>query len=185
MNFKIFYSNRSIKGSPYFNSLILTPSEDESLYKMANKKVKSLLYRGSRDGFGSSAFHSRCDGKSNTVTIILNDQNHVFGGYTSVAWLSSTSWLTDSSAYLFSLRRGKSTSSEKYLITQSQYAIFGYSGYGPVFGDGFDILICFDANIKKCSHNTKSSYEIPSTGYLAGASDSNWLVTEIEVYQLE
>ena len=150
---------------------------------MVNKNVKSLLYRGTRDGFGSSAFHSRCDGKSNTVTIILNDQNHVFGGYTSVAWLSSTSWLTDSSAYLFSLRRGKSTSSEKYLITQSQYAINGHNGsFGPYFDD---LEICSDANINKCSTNTKESYAIPSTGYLAGASDSNWLVTEIEVYQLE
>ena len=60
MNFKIFYSNRSIKGSPYFNSLILTPSEDESLYKMANKKVKGLLYRGSRDGYKTFNFNNKC-----------------------------------------------------------------------------------------------------------------------------
>ena len=154
---------------------------------MVNKNVKSLLYRGSRDGFGSRAFHSRCDGKSNTVTIILNDQNHVFGGYTSVAWSSSDSCLGDSSAYLFSLRKDKLTNSEKYSITKSSDAIHGGSSNGPIFGhgSGYAIYICSDANINKCSHNTKSSYEIPSTGYLAGASDSNWLVTEIEVYQLE
>ena len=152
---------------------------------MVNKNVKSLLYRGSRDGFGASAFHSRCDGKSNTVTIILNDQNHVFGGYTSVAWHSSYSYSSDSSAYLFSLRRGKSTNSEKYSIKSPSRAIYGHSVYGPTFGNGDDIYICSDANIKKCSDNYKSYYAIPSTGYLAGASDSNWLVTEIEVYQLE
>ena len=92
----------------------------------------------------------------------------------------------DSSAYLFSLVRGKSTNSEKYLITESQHAIYGHSVNGPVFGRGTcDIYICTDANIKKCSRNYKSSYAIPSTGYLAGASNEHWLVTEIEVYQLE
>ena len=168
--------------------MILTPSEDESLYKMVDKNVKSLLYRGSRDGFGSRAFHSRCDGKSNTVTIILNDQNHVFGGYTSVAWYSSgSSYSSDSSAYLFSLRRDKSTNSEKYLIkpSQSQYAILGYSIWGPIFGGGHDLQICSNANIYKGSYNYKYSYEFPRDNYLAGAIGGNWLVTEMEVYELE
>ncbi len=85
------------------------------------------MHRGTRDGFASSAFHSRCDGKGNTITIIKNDNNHVFGGYTSVAWHSSGSYSYDSSAYLFSLRRDKSTNSEKYLINNSQYAFYGGS----------------------------------------------------------
>jgi hypothetical protein len=164
--------------------LILTPSEDQSLFKIVNKNVKSLLYRGTRDGFASSAFHSRCDGKGNTITIIKNDNNHVFGGYISIAWHSSGSWSTDSSAYLFSLRRDKSTNSEKYLINDSQKAIWGHISHGPEFGDN-DIHICSNANTNKCSLNTKSSYNIPSKYYLAGKSDDDWLVTEIEVYQLE
>jgi hypothetical protein len=168
--------------------LILTSSEDQSLFKIVNKNVKSLLYRGTRDaedGFASSAFHSRCDGKANTITIIKNDNNHVFGGYTSAAWHSSGSYNYDSSAYLFSLRRDKSTNSEKYLINNSQYAIWGHISYGPTFGFGHDIYICSNANTNKCSWNNKSSYNIPSKYYLAGKSDDDWLVTEIEVYQLE
>jgi hypothetical protein len=152
---------------------------------MVNKNVKSLLYRGTRDGFAFSVFHSRCDGKANTITIIKNDNNHVFGGYISIAWHSSGSWSTDSSAYLFSLRRDKSTNSEKYLINNSQRAIWGASSYGPTFGVGHDIYICSNANTNKCSSNTKDSYNIPSSNYLAGKSNSDWLVTEIEVYQLE
>ncbi len=153
---------------------------------MVDKSVKSLLYRGTRDGFASSAFHSRCDGKANTITIIKNDNNHVFGGYTSAAWPSSDlSWSADSSAYLFSLRRDKSTNSEKYLINESQKAILGASSYGQIFGGGNDIEICSNANINKCNQNYKSSYNIPSNYYLAGKSDETWLVTEIEVYQLE
>jgi hypothetical protein len=30
----------------------------------------SLLYRGTRDGFGAKDFHSNCDGHSNTLTIL-------------------------------------------------------------------------------------------------------------------
>ncbi len=74
------------------------------------------MHRGTRDGFASSAFHSRCDGKANTVTIIKNDINHVFGGYISVAWHSSDSHSSDSNAYLFSLRKEKYSNSEKYLF---------------------------------------------------------------------
>ena len=33
-------------------------------------KIKTLLYRGSKDGFESEDFHRQCDGHSNTITII-------------------------------------------------------------------------------------------------------------------
>jgi hypothetical protein len=46
----------------------------------------SLLYRGSRDGFGAVDFHSKCDGHSNTLTIIkAAESSYIFGGYTTVS----------------------------------------------------------------------------------------------------
>jgi hypothetical protein len=48
------------------------------------------LWRGSRDGFGSGDFHSRCDGHANTVTLIETAASEhdvgdfVFGGFTPV-----------------------------------------------------------------------------------------------------
>ena len=155
---------------------------------MVGKNVKRLLYRGTRDGFASSAFHSFCDGKANTIIIIKNELNHVFGGYISVAWHSSHSHSFDSSAYLFSLRRDNSSNSEKYLIINPEYAVYGegWNGqsYGPTFGRNHDISVCpNNPNINKCRGGFKSSYNTPSSNYLAGAS--YWLVIEIEVYQLE
>ena len=44
-----------------------------------------LCYRSSTYGWAVSVFHSRCDGKRNTVTIIKNGQ-YVFGGYTDIPW---------------------------------------------------------------------------------------------------
>ena len=42
-------------------------------------------WRASVDGWAASTFHSRCDGKGPTVTII-KVQQYIFGGYTSTSW---------------------------------------------------------------------------------------------------
>ncbi len=52
-----------------------------------------LLYRSTRDGFTSQAFHSKCDGKGKTITIIKSNLDYVFGGYASSVWNSSTSYI--------------------------------------------------------------------------------------------
>jgi hypothetical protein len=44
----------------------------------------SLLCQGNRDGFSSSAFHRRCDGHGNTLTVILDTKGNIFGGFTPV-----------------------------------------------------------------------------------------------------
>ena len=44
-----------------------------------------LCYRASSHGWAASAFHSRCDGKPHTVSIIRK-YPYVFGGYTDIAW---------------------------------------------------------------------------------------------------
>lgn len=45
-----------------------------------------LLYRASEDGFSSSAFHSRCDNISSTVTLVKTMAGYIFGGYTKRTW---------------------------------------------------------------------------------------------------
>lgn len=47
--------------------------------------IWKLCYRASSHGWSSRTFHSYCDGKPHTVTIIRKSQ-YVFGGYTDVAW---------------------------------------------------------------------------------------------------
>ena len=39
-----------------------------------------LIYRASRDGFGADEFHSKCDGKRDTLSIIQTTNGYVFGG---------------------------------------------------------------------------------------------------------
>jgi hypothetical protein len=44
----------------------------------------SPLWPGGRDGFGACDFHSCCDGHANTLTVILDTQGTIFGGFTPV-----------------------------------------------------------------------------------------------------
>ena len=44
-----------------------------------------LCWRASRDGWNSIQFHSLCDGKGPTITIIKVGK-YIFGGFTSVSW---------------------------------------------------------------------------------------------------
>ena len=45
----------------------------------------NLLYRASRNGWAASNFHSCCDNKGPTVTVIKSG-NYIFGGYTEKEW---------------------------------------------------------------------------------------------------
>ena len=77
--------------------------------KLTGKKIKTLLYRGSKDGFKASDFHSKCDGHSNTITIVKVKNGDIIGGYTSVKWESSYSgkYVSDDKAFLFSITKNK------------------------------------------------------------------------------
>ena len=44
-----------------------------------------LCYRASLHGWSVRTFHSRCDGKNNTVTIVKKDE-YLFGGFTDIPW---------------------------------------------------------------------------------------------------
>ncbi len=153
------------------------------------------MYRATRDGFEASAFHAKCDGKGNTVTIIKTDGNYVFGGYTAAKWTSITTYLSDTNAFLFSLRRNNVSNNYKLMIksTQSQYAIYGLSTNGPIFGGGYDIKIIDKSNIYTGSNSKFCTSYLCPPGYTLGTTSNEflagtynkWLTTEIEVYQIQ
>ena len=63
-----------------------------------------LCWRATRDGWSASTFHSNCDYKKPTVTIVKVGQN-LFGGYATASWDSkiNQSFIT-SIVRIFSLR---------------------------------------------------------------------------------
>jgi hypothetical protein len=151
-------------------SLILTNEESVSLAEMTKSSKGILLYRATRDGFDSQAFHEKCDGKGNTITIIKNNLNYVFGGYASSAWNSSYDYINDPNAFLFSLRGEGVSFKDKFTIKQTEYAFCGSSSYGPIFGGGKDICIYNQSNTNIGSYSQFGhSYNLPD-GYTNGGN---------------
>jgi hypothetical protein len=115
----------------------------------------SLLYRASRDGHNAAAFHARCDGKGPTLTALRSANGCVFGGFAAVGWASGAAWVKAPGSWLFSLVgvRGSRPLRMDLVDANDEDAVFHYSGYGPIFGAGKDLRVCWPS----------SHYSQPST----------------------
>jgi hypothetical protein len=179
-----------------FNSQILNGerqiTELIKLCEFSPNDKWTLLYRGTRDGFGSKDFHSKCDGNANTLTILkAKGSEFIFGGYTMVSWDGSTIWKSDPNAFLFSLTNKDNTPVKmKVDPNKSQYAIRCDSRCGPSFGG--DICIANNANTTMDSYShlggtyRHPQYEedtIEASTFLAGSK--YFQLDEIEVYEKE
>jgi hypothetical protein len=95
-------------------------------------------------GFEITKFHSLCDNKGPTLSIIKTTLGHTFGGYTKTSWESPNSGIDkhDTSSFLFSVDK-----LTKYPITKDyDKAICCNSSYGPLFGTGRAIAIYDKSN---------------------------------------
>ena len=117
----------------------------------------SLLYRASRDGRTNAAFHARCDGKGPTLTALRSANGCVFGGFAAVSWASDDDgvWVKAPGSWLFSLVgvRGSRPLRMDLVDANHSYAVYHYSGLGPVFGAGHTL----------CVHWPSSHFSRPST----------------------
>jgi len=156
----------------------------------AGGKVRfELLWKGGQDGFGAAMFHSKCNGKGPTVTVIKSNNDKIFGGYTSESWGfggSSGAYKQDATAFIYSLTHKAKCATQK----NTGYSIFDRSSFGPLFGSGRDIVISDNCNAttNNCCESQRtnspySTYALPSGAdntFLAGSK--NFTVKEIEVY---
>jgi hypothetical protein len=168
-----------------FESTIL--STNSNVFEEFEGKQWRLLYRGSRDGFGASNFHSKCDGESNTVTIILTTKDFIFGGFSSLTWDSSNQWKVDNArkGFVFSVRNPHNIADKKFSLTNPTYTIYCSSSCGPRFGFGDDIYVGNDCNnTTNSSTNLGVSYAndtgIAGNQFFTG--EYNFTVKEIEVF---
>lgn len=109
-----------------------------------------LLYKASRDGWQGSDFHSKCDNKGETVTVIKVN-NYVFGGYLGASWILHNNYIQCQKASLFTLVNPYGIVPTSFNIVNISYAANG-SNFGPTFGTGHDLHIASSAN------NNTSSY---------------------------
>ena len=146
-----------------------------------NKKIKkyTLLFRASKDGFKAGNFHSKCDGKNNTVTLVETTNGKRFGGFTDAAWDQSSSYKTGSNSFIFSL------DDKSIYYNKNSHNIYCKSDYGPTFGGGHDFYLCDNCNSSNSSSDSSGySYETNGKKY-AMAGEYNFFVKDYEVYLLE
>jgi hypothetical protein len=186
------YSDISFKSEILTDERQMTELIDLCEFSPSDKWT--LLYCGSRDGFGSRDSHSKCDGHLNTLTILKAKQtSFIFGGFTSVSWDSSNQYKSDPNAFIFSLTN-KHNQPVKMNVYPNEHesAILCHSKYGPTFGKGADIRIANNSNTTiECDANLGDSYKHPryekvtneARTFLAGSH--RFQLVEIEVYQKE
>lgn len=157
-----------------------------SIDKLSQKLT--LLYRGSDHSFKADKFHSLCDNKGPTITLIKSNKGKVFGGYSKASWHSNNTWSPSEGSFLFSVDH-----KSKHEIYQNRdNAIYGYKTYGPTFGGSFDIKIVDSCNSNAENYsNFGSTYKPPeglaylsegARSYLGGSY--KFVVEDYEVYSV-
>jgi hypothetical protein len=158
----------------------------------------SLLWRGSRDGFSSSAFHRHCDGLANTLTVILDTAGNKFGGFTPIEWdppvwngkcgINDNHSKADPSlkSFVFTLVNPRNVPARRFALNaeRMQRAIFCHPESGPSFSD---IVICDRCNEKAVSYTCLGAVytndtNVESEAFFTGSR--SFQVKEIEVFRI-
>jgi hypothetical protein len=148
-----------------------------------------LLWRATRDGFQAAKFHSLCDGKANTLTVINSTTGYIFGGYASLAWSSTTSYKNDPTAFMFTLTNPSDTPLKiQQKSSTSLYSVYSSSTLGPCFGQGGDLRVLDMSNTGN-NYCSLLSYKLPNglTGFaggkwIYGGTTDYFKATEVEVF---
>ena len=128
-----------------FSKLLETQFNNKKFkYLYPKFKYTKLLYCSKRDGLTAKVFHDKCDGISNTITIVHSEYNHVFGGFTKIPWSSPNrrQEFKDASAFLFLLR--SQFNGKPKIIPQTKrghYDISCDKTTGPLFSPSVDLKI--------------------------------------------
>jgi len=159
----------------------------ELLRLFENKKViLKLLYRASRDGFDTGTFHSKCDGKGPTFTVIKSG-SYLSGGYNHESWHQSGSYAS-SGCWLYTLENPSHTTLK--FLQSGSYGAYSSSGYGPTWGGGHDLHIN-SSMLSNSNYSSPSSFTTIAGGYSGSFSNStlfgsyNFTVSDIEVFTVE
>jgi hypothetical protein len=177
---------------PRLDSLIVR--EYPPLFEEFRMQQWLLLWRGSRDGYTAHEFHSRCDGHANTLTLILDTQGNVFGGFTPVKWESRTSnyWKGDDSlrSFLFTLRNPHGIPPRKLALKNEYQERALRCDSRDCARFGWDILVCDNCNTNRESftaigtnwNDSDYANDVDVRDLFTGAF--KFTVKEIEVFEI-
>ena len=152
---------------------------------LMKKKINyNLLYRGTRDGDRVSTFHSKCNNKSPTLSIIKTKKGMRFGGYTEQTWNDNNGsgiWKKDDKAFCFSIELNKI-----YNIIKGRDAIYCCNQYMCYFGA--NIFGLYDQAFSKdnwCYSKNDSNFQGQEKDFeLTHEENSAFKCAEVEVFEI-
>ena len=187
-----------------FESNILTTIFDKILLmtlivnELPNNCIKLYrLYSGKNDGFKARIFHCNCDYKGPTISIIKNEYNVIFGGYTSISWTMNNRTNNDKYAFLFQLYPNKKIFKQRN--KNGHKSVYHWHENMCSFSGNCDLKISTNCNSNYASYSNPKYYLFKNGTDLVGGpinhnnnsnnNDSNdtiqrFMVNEIEVYQV-
>jgi hypothetical protein len=178
-------------------------SELPDIFAEFRGKTVSLLWQGSRDGFDAEEFHDRCDGHGNTLTVILDTNGNIFGGFSPVKWEypdwddefegERNGYRGDESmrSFLFTVKNRYNLPPRRFGLKaeRKDRAILFDTDWGPQFGSGCgygDITISSNCHTNTSSMSCLGDSYVNDTGqdkyFLSGSY--HFQVQEIEVFQI-
>eukprot|EP01084_Bolivina_argentea_P173248 300070_1 len=95
-----------------------------------------LLYRASQ--FRWKKFHKYCDGKKDTITVAINKNGDIFGGYIHEQWNKKIHTIYDKNAFLFCIKSKYFAQLKKIKLKSrihKTYNLNNRKGFGPCFGN--------------------------------------------------
>ena len=162
----------------------------------AVKLVRCYSMADSGDGGSTSqGFHSACDDKGPTITIVKTKEGFVFGGAADKSWGSGGHYVASDSAFLFCLNcagaaMGAAPSQIKQTgMTNYQGTLVHHKSLGPIFGQAPGLRIdTGGASAESSQGKLGYSYSCPAgkykseacNNYLAGSG--TFVVDDYEVF---
>lgn len=150
--------------------------------------VIKLLYKGSRDGWQYSDFHTLCDNQGPTLTLFKSSAGKISGGFTSISWKTDNKYGVDAKALVFSVDQEL-----KFPCLQPEKAVYHQTTRGPSFGSGYleaygmnkhDEGYCYFAGSSNDSGIYKVSVDGKGNSILTGegGNRARFTCVELEVF---
>jgi len=147
-------------------------------------KIKSLLFKASRDGYNGAAFHKNCDKKGKTLVVVKSEYDKIFGMYADSEWDSQGDWVKNLNNFAFSLSKN-----QIYKAIESTGHQYNGHGCGALCGRWY---FCIGTNIDNWNTN-RNNYDnsissdgfTASNSYISGSNDKYFSVKEVEVFHVE